>query len=140
MEIRLEIKQLFNMANALKNRQVLHTSFGPDTYYVIRKHGNVFNISEYRNKWSFQREGTYQSGWDFKTVEELNIGIFSECTYKWYAINVFTRAIIHFDNWINFVKGFKVKKLTSMNLGNSFNPTSNVMYSYSEVITKTLVV
>ena len=129
MEVKKEIQVLFDKANSLNGKQLLHTTFGPDTYFTIGKMGKEFLIQAFRNKWSFQKEGKELTTSKFKTAEELNAHILCITWAEHYARNVFSGNLTHMDNWVNFVKAFKVSMLEYVNNG---GPTQD-WYFYKSI-------
>lgn len=96
---------LFRKCEALKEGQFMYTTFGPDNYYKIQKtEDGWYNIAEFRNKWGFQQEGKLESQDSFSSVEGLKKAVLRNP--KWYAENVFSRKLVHFGNWVNFVNSF----------------------------------
>ncbi len=114
MENRIEraFLDIFERVENLNEGEVLHTSFGPENYYVIDKHEEgIFSFIGYRNKHSFQKEGSIDHIFSFRNVEELRRGILKRP--EMYAKGVYSREVsqVHMDNWINLINGFKLKSL-----------------------------
>jgi hypothetical protein len=108
-----EIIDLFEKCVNLKENEFLYTIFGPENYYKIQRVDNTnnFTISQFGHRWLFQKDGKVLGSYDFSTIERLNYLIFSVNCIPWYATNVFSRNLTHLDNWVNFVKAFKVATL-----------------------------
>jgi hypothetical protein len=115
-----EFHDLFRKCQALEQGQFMYTTFGPDRYYKIQKtDDSYFNIAEFKNKWGFQQEGKLLSHDSFNTVETLRRTVLRNP--DWYATNVFSGKLVHFDNWVNFVKAFVPAIVEEYNYGDEKN-------------------
>lgn len=98
-----EIQKLFDKANDLTDNQKLSTSFGNDKYTIIKNEDGCF---------LYRVLGGYTSCkpriYNFKTVQELMQLIFSDAGLQMYAVNAYTKQVQFYDNWIDFVKAFKL--------------------------------
>lgn len=98
---------LFDKSTNLNSDEYLYTSFGPDRNFTIEKKvdntivlkvWNCYDTFKYAPKDSF-----------ILSSPNSLVGFLVE-NPRYYAENYFSKQLIHMDNWVNLIEGFKKSK------------------------------
>jgi hypothetical protein len=97
---------LFQKALELKDNEYLFTTFGANYSYTIERRGENFILKVWQ---------CYHT-MEYKPISETDIKDGGDISFwltiypSHYAANHFTGKLDFMDNWINFVKAFKVRQ------------------------------
>jgi len=123
-------KEILKKCKALKEGQLLYTTFGAYNYYTITIREDGYAIDEFKNKYSFQKKGNRLSSGFFNNEEDLEVTI--RLNPSWYARNHFSGELVHMDNWKEFLKAFKLSELV-MNVNESLAQPNDKSYFYEPI-------
>jgi hypothetical protein len=94
---------LFNKCKLLKPNEYYYTTFGPEHSFSIESN-NELKI------WNCYYTFEYQPLKVINLKDASSLVLFLDSYPKYYAENYFTKQLIHMDNWVNFINGFKLKE------------------------------
>lgn len=103
---------LFNKSTNLNSDEYLYTSFGPDKNFTIEKKEDnsiILKVWDSYNTFKYAPKGAV-----ILSNPNSLVG-FLESNPRYYAENVFSKKLIHMDNWINLINGFKLKNYNETN-------------------------
>lgn len=96
--------ELFDKANALQDNEYLRTSFGASDAFTIERRKDALTLKV----WDAYHVCEYQPKKTMIIEKPADLVLWLVCHPEYYAENHFTKNLDFMNNWVNFLKAFKV--------------------------------